>query len=269
MRLDSVGLVNFGEMGGLIPSLVLCLFAGWVITCLCLIKGIKTSGKVVYFTATFPFVVLIVLMIAGVSLSGASKGLVFLFVPKWEKLLDVNVWRKALEQVIYSLSVGGGGLVTFGSYNDFNTKVHVDVLILSVLDLMASLMSAVTIFSVLGAMAYELGIDDVSKVVASGPGLAFVAYPEAIARTLPVPHLWCFLFFFMVFTLGLDSLVGALLDTNFGGMEMLLTALLDEFSKMRRHKPLVVIGLCSALFCLGLPYCTPVPLITLMIIIDE
>ncbi|KAA0203889.1 hypothetical protein HAZT_HAZT000332 [Hyalella azteca] len=139
------------------------------------------------------------------------QGLMFLFVPKWEKLLDVNVWRKALEQVIYSLSVGGGGLIVFGSYNDFNAKVHVDVLILSVLDLIASLMSSVTIFSVLGAMAYELGIADVSKVVASGPGLAFVAYPEAIARTLPVPHLWSFLFFFMVFTLGLDTLVGAFL----------------------------------------------------------
>ncbi|XP_047735832.1 sodium-dependent proline transporter-like [Hyalella azteca] len=124
LQLDSEGLVNFGEMGGLIPSLVLCLFAGWVITCLCLIKGIKTSGKVVYFTATFPFVVLLVLMTAGVSLSGASKGLMFLFVPKWEKLLDVNVWRKALEQVIYSLSVGGGGLIVFGSYNDFNAKVR-------------------------------------------------------------------------------------------------------------------------------------------------
>ncbi|KAA0203034.1 hypothetical protein HAZT_HAZT000326 [Hyalella azteca] len=156
------------ELGGLIPSLVLCLFVGWVITCLCLIKGIKTTGKVVYFTATFPFFVLLVLVVAGALLPGASKGLVYLFVPKWEKLLDVNVWRKALEQVVYSLSIGGGGLVTFGSYNDFNTKVHIDVLILSVLDLIASLMCAVTIFSVMGAMAYELGIEDVSKVVASG-----------------------------------------------------------------------------------------------------
>ncbi|XP_047741558.1 sodium-dependent proline transporter [Hyalella azteca] len=249
LRLDSEGLVNFGELGGLIPSLVLCLFVGWVITCLCLIKGIKTTGKVVYFTATFPFFVLLVLVVAGALLPGASKGLVYLFVPKWEKLLDVNVWRKALEQVVYSLSIGGGGLVTFGSYNDFNTKVHIDVLILSVLDLIASLMCAVTIFSVMGAMAYELGIEDVSKVVASGPGLAFVAYPEAIARTLPVPHVWCFLFFTMFFILGLSSL--------FGGMELLMTALLDEFPQLRRRKPVIVVGLCVFLFCLGLPSCTP------------
>ena len=45
------------------------------------------------------------------------------------------------------------------------------------------------------------------RVITAGPGLAFVAYPEAISRTLPWPHLWTALFFFMIFTLGIDSMV--------------------------------------------------------------
>ena len=63
------------------------------------------------------------------------KGLRFLFVPDWSKLLDVNVWRVAMEQVLYSLSVGLGGLITFGSYNKFNHKVMTSQKVIAVLTL--------------------------------------------------------------------------------------------------------------------------------------
>uniref|UniRef100_A0A6A7FV42 Transporter n=2 Tax=Hirondellea gigas TaxID=1518452 RepID=A0A6A7FV42_9CRUS len=248
LNLDPEGMTVFGDMGSVHLPLLLCLAVGWVITCLCLLYGIQSSGKVVYITATFPFLILVVLTVAGLQLPGAMKGLHFLFVPEWSKLLEVNVWRKAVEQVLYSLSVGSGGLITFGSYNDFNTKVHIDVMILAGLDLLASMMCAVTIFSVLGAMAEELGYSDITQVVASGPGLAFIAYPEAISRTLPLPHLWSFLFFLMVFTLGLDSM--------FGSLESVLTTIFDEYPRTRRHKPVIVATLCGVLFCFGIPYCT-------------
>ena len=48
----------------------------------------------------------------------------YFFVPKWEKLLEITVWRKAAEQMFFSLSVSWGGLIMFGSYNKFRNPVH-------------------------------------------------------------------------------------------------------------------------------------------------
>ena len=76
-------------------------------------------------------------------------------------------------------------------------------MVVSVLDTATSIMAGMVIFSILGAKAQELGIP-IEKVVSDGPGLAFVAYPEALLR-LPLPQLWAVLFFAMLFILGLDS----------------------------------------------------------------
>lgn len=56
---------GFHEFGGLQWKLVLSLGAAWVIVFLSLIKGVKSTGKVVYFTATFPYFILIILFIRG------------------------------------------------------------------------------------------------------------------------------------------------------------------------------------------------------------
>jgi solute carrier family 6 amino acid transporter-like protein 5/7/9/14 len=67
MLVESEGLEH---MGAIQWKLALCLFAAWVIIFLCLIKGIKSSGKVVYFTATFPYVVLVILFFRAITLPG-------------------------------------------------------------------------------------------------------------------------------------------------------------------------------------------------------
>ena len=91
-------------------------------------------------------------------LEGAMDGLYYLFVPRWEKLLDFVVWRKAAEQMFFSLGISWGGLLMFGSYNKFTNRVHIDASVVSSLDFLTSLIASVVIFSVLGHLAHELGI---------------------------------------------------------------------------------------------------------------
>ncbi|KAK3865268.1 hypothetical protein Pcinc_029109 [Petrolisthes cinctipes] len=246
LRLERGGMLEFGQIGEIQWDLTLCLLLSWIIVFFCIMKGIKSSGKVVYFTATFPYIILIALLIVGVRMEGASEGLRFLFVPRWSEIMSIQVWRKAAEQMFFSLSVSWGGLIMFGSYNKFRNKVHIDAFIVSSLDFITSLIASAAIFSVLGAMSHDVGID-IRKMAASGPGLAFIAYPEAISRTLPIPQLWSILFFFMMFTLGLDS--------EFALLETVLTAIYDTIPSSRNHKLLLTGLVCLSCFLMGIPMC--------------
>ena len=86
-------------MGEIKLDLAFFLLVSWLVVLLCLAKGVKSSGKVVYFSATFPYLVLLVLLVLGLTLPGAGDGLYYLFVPKLEKLASFTVWRRAAGQV--------------------------------------------------------------------------------------------------------------------------------------------------------------------------
>ncbi|XP_016086244.1 sodium- and chloride-dependent GABA transporter 2-like [Sinocyclocheilus grahami] len=76
------------EMGTLHWDLVLCLLLAWVLCYFCIWKGVKSTGKVVYVTATFPYVMLLILLIRGVTLPGASRGIQFYLYPDLGRLAD-------------------------------------------------------------------------------------------------------------------------------------------------------------------------------------
>ena len=105
--------------GGLRWQLILCLLGAWIIVCSCLIKGVQSSGKVVYFTALFPYLVLTILLILGATLEGAGDGIKFYLQPKWDTLKGIKVWSDAATQIFFSLGPAFGGLITLSSYNNF------------------------------------------------------------------------------------------------------------------------------------------------------
>ena len=77
------------------------LALAWVLVYFCLCKGVAVamSGKVVYLTATLPIFLLLAFAIRGCTLPGAGAGLKFFFSPKWEKVLEPQVWVNAASQV--------------------------------------------------------------------------------------------------------------------------------------------------------------------------
>jgi solute carrier family 6 amino acid transporter-like protein 5/7/9/14 len=134
---------------------------------------LPTLPQVAYFTAIFPYVVLVTLLVRGLTLPGAIEGVLFYITPKWSELLNLKVWYAAVTQSFFSLSTGFGALCTYSSYNGFRHNSYRDALIISVADTLTSLLAGFVIFSILGNLAWELGVP-VKDVVDSGPGLAFI-----------------------------------------------------------------------------------------------
>ncbi|XP_021348007.1 sodium- and chloride-dependent GABA transporter 1-like [Mizuhopecten yessoensis] len=236
---------SIDDIGKIEWHLALTLLLAWVIVCLVLLRGIQSLGKVVYFTAIFPYIMLTILFIRGVTLPGAADGLMYYFKPDFNKLLETRVWSDAATQIFYSLSACSGGLIAMSSYNKFNNNFYRDSLIVTFINCGTSIFAGMVIFAVLGFMAQEKGVD-ISKVADGGPGLAFVVYPEALAR-MPVAPLWSVFFFIMMATLGFGS--------EFSYVECVFSALADEFPILRERRNNIIFRVVGCIICffLGLP----------------
>ncbi|XP_028276737.1 sodium- and chloride-dependent betaine transporter-like [Parambassis ranga] len=233
------------EVGSLRWELVLCLILSWIICYFCVWKGIKSTGKAAYFTATFPFIMLFVLLIRGVTLPGAMKGIIYYLYPDISRLSDAQVWMDAGTQIFFSYAIGLGFLTSLGSYNTYNNNCYRDCFYLCLLNSATSIVAGFAIFSVLGFMTYEQGVD-ISEVAESGPGLAFIVYPRAVAL-MPMPQVWSVCFFLMIILLGLDS--------QFVGLECLMTSLVDLFPKYLHQgyrRELLLLAICCTCCLLGL-----------------
>ena len=95
-----------GGIGAPDWRLTLCLLLCWILIFAALAKGVASSGKVAYFTAIFPYIVLITLLIRGCTLPGAAEGILFFITPDWDKILDPKV-------LYYLLPIGALGQVVF------------------------------------------------------------------------------------------------------------------------------------------------------------
>ncbi|XP_055538311.1 sodium-dependent serotonin transporter [Wyeomyia smithii] len=234
-------------MGPVKPSLALCVFGVFVLVYFALWKGVKSAGKAVWVTALAPYVVLLILLARGVTLPGAAEGIRYYLTPEWHKLKNSKVWIDAASQIFFSLGPGFGTLLALSSYNKFNNNCYRDALLTSSINCLTSFLAGFVIFSVLGYMAnvQNKSIEDVGL---EGPGLVFIVYPEAIAM-MKGSIFWSIIFFLMLITLGLDS--------TFGGLEAMITALCDEYPRViGRRRELFVLILLALIYICALPTMT-------------
>ncbi|XP_041364255.1 sodium-dependent proline transporter-like [Gigantopelta aegis] len=237
---------GFSGVGSFRWELILCYLLGWVVVGLSLSNSLKTYTKVVYFTATFPYFVLLILLIRGLMLPGHREGISYYLTPDFSKLAKAKVWKDAAQQIFFSIDASWGGLIALASYNKFKNDIFRDTLFVTLGNCFTSVFAGFVVFTYLGFLAQELNVP-ISEVVEKGPALVFVVYPFAVTM-LPAPVIWSILFFFMLILLGLD--------TQLVLVETCVTSLVDVVPYLRPFKGRVAMGMCALFFVMGLTLAT-------------
>ncbi|XP_058054990.1 sodium-dependent nutrient amino acid transporter 1-like [Anopheles bellator] len=171
-------------------ELVLCLVVCWLILAAILIRGVRSTGKAAYFLAIFPYVIIFMLLGHSLSLEGSLEGIKFFLMPKWASLFQAKVWMEAVTQCFFSLSICFGGIIAYSSFNNFSNNVYRDAMIISWLDTFTSIVVGCIVFGVLGNLAHVTHRSNIQELVREGPGLTFMAYPDAIAKFEYYPQLF-------------------------------------------------------------------------------
>ncbi|XP_061249912.1 sodium-dependent neutral amino acid transporter B(0)AT1 [Bos javanicus] len=146
---------SINDSGSVQWWILLALTCAWSVLYVCTIRGIETTGKAVYITSTLPYVVLTIFLIRGLTLKGATNGIVFLFTPNVTELANPVTWLDAGAQVFYSFSLAFGGLISFSSYNPVHNNCEMDSVIVSVINGFTSVYAATVVYSIIGFRATE------------------------------------------------------------------------------------------------------------------
>lgn len=179
---------------GNIPCHALVVIIACTLLILGATKGIEKVNKVLM--PAF-FVLFLVLAVRVAFLDGASQGYSFLFVPKWEYLLNVDTWVMAMGQAFFSLSITGSGMIVYGSYLGKDEDIPKASLNTALFDSLAAMLAALAIMPAV----FAFGIDPVS-----GPPLMFITLPKVFAQ-MPFGQLFAVFFFVSVAFAGITSLI--------------------------------------------------------------
>ena len=194
-------------------------------------QGIEKLSK---FLIPLLFAMLLLLLVFSLSLPGAVRGIEFYLTPDFEKLSDPLVWTAAFGQAFFSLSVGVGIMLTYGSYMR-NEKIVKSAGIITISDLIIAILGGFVIFPIV----FSFGLDP-----ASGVKLAFVALPPVFQKISFGIFLGA-VFFLLLFFAALTSAVSML--------EVPVATLIDSYGFERKKATsmvsaiIILIGLPSAL----------------------
>ncbi|XP_006782407.1 sodium-dependent neutral amino acid transporter B(0)AT2 [Neolamprologus brichardi] len=175
---------SISESGGLNWKMTVCLLVAWSMVCLAMIKGIQSSGKVMYFSSLFPYVVLVCFLVRSLLLKGSMDGIRHMFTPKLEIMLEAKVWREAATQVFFALGLGFGGVIAFSSYNKRDNNCHFDAVLVSFINFFTSVLATLVVFAVLGFKANIMN----SKCVAMNTNKILTLLGSGILEQNFIPH---------------------------------------------------------------------------------
>jgi len=193
-----------GKLGGIQWPIVGFLAFTWIAIFLIIFKGANISGKIAVWTVTIPWLILVIMLIRGITLPGAVKGLNYYLTPNFKALKNAEVWFGAFSQIAFTLSLGMAGMFAYGSFVAKKADITNNAFITSFSNCATSFFAGFAVFSIVGFIMQTLAIP-VEEVSASGLSLAFVTYPVAVSMMPAAGGISGFLFFICLWFLGIDS----------------------------------------------------------------
>ncbi len=205
-------------------------------------KGIEKVNKVL-----LPLlgITILIVIIKGVTLEGASVGLNTLFTPEFERLKEPKIWLAAYSQVFFSLSVAMGIMITFSSYLPKDSDVVNTAFITGFANSAFEFTVSIGVFGILGYMATQKGVP-VTEVVEGGVGLAFIVFPQAFNLMGSFGSILGVAFFASLVFAGFTSFVSL--------TEAFITPFVDKFKISRKKMYAIVCGggfLISSIYASG------------------
>lgn len=191
-------------------------------------KGIEMGNKIFM---PLLFVVLLLIVVKGLSMDNSGEAIAFLFHPDWSALTP-HAFIVALGQSFFTLSIGQGTMVTYGSYIGNKDNLLKSCVPVVLVDTLVSLFAAVAVFTIV----FSVGLKP-----DQGPGLIFHTLPVVFSQ-LSGGYILAVMFFLLVFLAALTSEISA--------MEPAIAYLIDE-KKWPRKKAVLAVGLGA--FLLGVP----------------
>jgi NSS family neurotransmitter:Na+ symporter len=191
-------------------------------------KGIEKGSKIMM---PLLFILLIGVMIRGITMDGSSAGLDFLFNPDWSKITWTTVII-ALGQAFFTLSLGMGAMLTYGSYMSKNENAVTAAAEIVIIDTSVALIAGIAIFSAV----FAIGLNP-----SEGAGLIFHTLPIVFSK-MTGGYLFSILFFILLFIAALTSAISLL--------EVVTSYFVDE-KKWDRKKAVLILGFIA--FLLGIP----------------
>ncbi|WP_305814538.1 sodium-dependent transporter [Photobacterium leiognathi] len=190
--------------------------------------GIEKAGKILM---PLLFIILIIVSVKGLTLPGAMAGLEFLFKPDFSKI-DSSVVLAALGQAFFSLSLGMGCMLTYGSYLRKKENLVQTTAMVTAMDTGVALLAGIAMFPAMFAFSME---------PSAGPGLVFVVVPQLFAEMGGIGFILALLFFIGLSVAALTSSVSLL--------EVVVAYLIDE-KGFSRVTAVISASIVMALLCI-------------------
>jgi NSS family neurotransmitter:Na+ symporter len=155
-----------------------------------------------------------------------------------------KVWVAAFGQIFFTLSLGFGIMITYASYLPKKTDIVGNALVTCLLNCLYSIIAGFAVFGTIGFMAQAKGVP-FDQAIKSGPGLAFVVYPEAINQLPGFNQLFGALFFLVLIVAGISSMISL--------TEAFSCSICDKFSISRKKATSII---CATGLLGSIPFTT-------------